>query len=353
VSELKQIISEKILCFKCDGILSFTNDYLVCNKCSTKYWVGKNSIAFDDLGLKTQYGRQFGENAQNYELDHSLNEAFSIGFALTFKKALEKLITLPVHCALELGCGTGVLTRGINYHRTAQYILATDISTEMLEVAVNKETSDNVIYLVQDACKLNIKDSSFDVVFGGAILHHLPTPKICLSEVFRVLTPKGVAIFQEPLYYGNQFIVFLMSMVLENLKLQRKYSRSHLHILEKKIHSYSDVLQFMHENRYTPEKLIAFDDKHQFVPDDLISWSKEAGFKYVGINSPWLLNPSSNIKVWREITIEILEALRHESGLEKLRIDYSKIIPLDMIDSLLGSELLEHISPQGIIICQK
>jgi ubiquinone/menaquinone biosynthesis C-methylase UbiE len=225
-----------------------------------------------------------------------------------------------------------VLTRGINYHRTAQYILATDISTEMLEVAVNKETSDNVIYLVQDACKLNIKDSSFDVVFGGAILHHLPTPKICLSEVFRVLTPKGVAIFQEPLYYGNQ---------------------SHLHILEKKIHSYSDVLQFMHENRYTPEKLIAFDDKHQFVPDDLISWSKEAGFKYVGINSPWLLNPSSNIKVWREITIEILEALRHESGLEKLRIDYSKIIPLDMIDSLLGSELLEHISPQGIIICQK
>ena len=126
-----------------------------------------------------------------------------------------------------------------------------------------------------------------------------------------------------------------------------------MHVLEKRIDSYSKILQFRYENRYTPEKLIAFDDKHLFIQDDLLSWAKEVGFRDVEIISPWQLNPSNNMKVWKEITIEVMEALRHESGLEKLRIDYTKVVPLDTFDGLIGSELLGLIPPQGIIVLQK
>jgi hypothetical protein len=65
------------------------------------------------------------------------------------------------------------------------------------------------------------------------------------------------------------------------------------------------------------------------------------------------LNPPKNSKVWKEITIEVLEALKHEVGLEKLKNDYSKVLSLERVDSLFGAELLEYISPQGIIVFQK
>jgi ubiquinone/menaquinone biosynthesis C-methylase UbiE len=218
MSELKQVISEKITCFECNGDFSFTNDTLVCQKCSKQYTLNKNSIAFDNSKFRDQYGKQFGEQAQDYEQHHSLNEGFSRGLALTLKRTLEKFTTLPVDSALEIGCGTGVLTRGCNYHRIAQYFLATDISEKMLDVAIKRETSDNVLYLLQDASKLNVKDNSFDIVIGNAILHHITWLKSSLTKIHRILKPRGVAAFQEPLYYGNQFVAFLMNIVIEHLE---------------------------------------------------------------------------------------------------------------------------------------
>jgi SAM-dependent methyltransferase len=51
---------------------------------------------------------------------------------------------------------------------------------------------------LMDAHKLEFDDSSFDVVFGSAILHHLNLTT-ALDEVRRVLRPSGVIVFKEPL----------------------------------------------------------------------------------------------------------------------------------------------------------
>lgn len=123
--------------------------------------------------------------------------------------------------------------------------------------------------------------------------------------------------------------------------------------LEKTTSAYSNHLQFRYENRYSPEKLEALDDKHLFVEEDLRLLAKEVGFRSVEIISPWRVSPPSNSNIWKEITIEVMEALRHEAGLEKLRIDYSKVLSLDSINGVIGSELLGRIPPQGIIVFQK
>lgn len=53
-------------------------------------------------------------------------------------------------------------------------------------------------FKIMDANKLNFEDNQFDLVFGGAILHHLNFEN-AIKEVHRILKPDGVMVFHEPL----------------------------------------------------------------------------------------------------------------------------------------------------------
>ena len=353
MSDLKHIIGERLVCFECHGRVDLRNGVLVCRKCSRKYYIEHNLIVFEEPSFKAQYGQQFGEQAQDYEQIHGLDTEFSRNLALAIKHALERVTDLPAGCALEIGCGTGVLTRGCNYHGIAHYFLATDISREMLAEAAKKETAGNVLYVVQDTHRLNVKDAGFDIVIGTEILHHLLDIKEGLAEVYRVLRPNGAAVFMEPFYYGYQFLVVLMNATIEHLKLQQKYSVEHLRILEKIVQDFENSIQFRFKNRHSLENLAAFDDKAIFTHQDVEILAAEVGFNDVQITSPWQLNPALKAKVWKGAMIDTLEELRQAAALHDLKIDYSQIKYLDLVDDLIGHELLEHISPQGVIILSK
>lgn len=51
---------------------------------------------------------------------------------------------------------------------------------------------------LMDANELTFADESFDVVYGGAILHHLDIEK-SIGHIHRVLRPGGIIMFTEPL----------------------------------------------------------------------------------------------------------------------------------------------------------
>lgn len=55
-----------------------------------------------------------------------------------------------------------------------------------------------VNHYLMDANELTFKDESFDIVFGGAILHHLDIEK-SVGHIHRVLKPNGLIVFLEPL----------------------------------------------------------------------------------------------------------------------------------------------------------
>ena len=52
-----------------------------------------------------------------------------------------------------------------------------------------------------DAAELPIRDTSVDCIILMDVLEHLPGPKECLSEIYRVLTPGGLLILQVPFLY--------------------------------------------------------------------------------------------------------------------------------------------------------
>src|SRR3954447_9514560 len=113
----------------------------------------------------------------------------------------------PFASSLEIGAGTGYFSLNLLRSRTVERATCTDISAGMLEtlednarrVGVAVETA------VADAEVLPFADESFDLVFGHAVLHHIPDLDRAFAEFARVLRPGGVVLFAgEPSRHGDR-----------------------------------------------------------------------------------------------------------------------------------------------------
>ena len=108
---------------------------------------------------------------------------------------------------LEIGAGTGYF--GLNLKRAGviERYTATDISPGMLEVlgASAARLGLDAQTTSCDAAQLPFPDHSFDLIFGHAVLHHLPDLNASFAEFMRVLRPGGaVAFCGEPSRYGDR-----------------------------------------------------------------------------------------------------------------------------------------------------
>lgn len=114
---------------------------------------------------------------------------------------LEKLGNLDGKLLLELGTGQG---EGVTYFSIkGAKTIASDLSSGMVKLAKKVGRYHGVAFegVVCDANCLPFKSSSFDVVYGANILHHINL-ETSLKEVFRILKPEGKAAFWEPLAYN-------------------------------------------------------------------------------------------------------------------------------------------------------
>jgi SAM-dependent methyltransferase len=109
--------------------------------------------------------------------------------------------------ALEIGAGTGYFTLNLMRAGVVRSGVASDISPGMLR-ALSASASDlglSVETVACEAASLPFEDGSFDLVFGHAVLHHLPDLAGAFLEFRRVLRPGGVVAFcGEPSRYGDR-----------------------------------------------------------------------------------------------------------------------------------------------------
>ncbi len=122
------------------------------------------------------------------------------------RKALGALPPQPFGEALEIGAGTGYFSLNLLQLGLIERATATDISPGMLE-ALQRSASGlglGVDTVASDAERLPFEDSRFDLVFGHAVLHHIPDLERAFAEFARVLRPGGtVAFCGEPSRYGD------------------------------------------------------------------------------------------------------------------------------------------------------
>jgi SAM-dependent methyltransferase len=94
---------------------------------------------------------------------------------------------------IEVGCGTGVLTRVLARWPGVGAVRAVDPAPALLERARELAADlDNVSFIEGDARALPFEDACCDVVVFDSALSHIPDPAAALREAVRVLVPGGL-----------------------------------------------------------------------------------------------------------------------------------------------------------------
>jgi SAM-dependent methyltransferase len=122
------------------------------------------------------------------------------------RKALGRELTAPFGDALEIGAGTGYFSLNLLQLGLIERATATDIAPGMLRTlgATADRLGLEVETVASGAEDLPFADAGFDLVFGHAVLHHIPDLDRALREFRRVLRPGGtIAFCGEPSRYGD------------------------------------------------------------------------------------------------------------------------------------------------------
>jgi ubiquinone/menaquinone biosynthesis C-methylase UbiE len=103
------------------------------------------------------------------------------------------------HKVLDVGCGTGYLTRIIApVVGPDGQVTGVDPAAPMIEYA-RRLAPDNCTYLLGEGQDLDLPDESFDVVVSSLAVHHMPAERRgdALREMYRVLRPGGRLLIAE------------------------------------------------------------------------------------------------------------------------------------------------------------
>jgi SAM-dependent methyltransferase len=113
----------------------------------------------------------------------------------------------PFDRGLEIGAGTGYFTLNLMQAGVVRSAVCADISPGMLDTlhANAARLGLTVETVVGDAVGLELPPASFDLVFGHAVLHHLPGLDVAFARFHRLLRPGGRLVFAgEPSLLGDR-----------------------------------------------------------------------------------------------------------------------------------------------------
>ena len=226
----------------------------------------------------SKWGIDFGETGQEQVL-------------AKMRKALGELPSRPFGDALEIGAGTGYFTLNLMQAGVVDRATATDISPGMLQAlrANALRLWLKVKTVEAEAEQLPFEDESFDLVFGHAVLHHIPDLGRAFEEFHRVLRPDGTLVFcGEPSRYGDLIAAVPKRAALLAGPLWRRAIGAGPRDRDAEPDCNGHALE--------PEV-----DVHAFRPGQLTEFARGAGFENVHLQGEELL---ANMHGWTARTLE-------------------------------------------------
>jgi SAM-dependent methyltransferase len=158
--------------------------------------------------------------------------------------------------------------------------VCTDISPGMLDAlqANAVRLGLDVTTVACDAEELPFEDDSFDLVFGHAVLHHLPNLDRAFGEFRRVLRPGGQLFFAgEPSRYGDRIANVPKRAATRVAPLWRRVMRA------------SPAADGHRDGGEANHQLEALVDVHAFTPEELSTVARRAGLSDVRVRGEELL----------------------------------------------------------------
>jgi SAM-dependent methyltransferase len=195
-------------------------------------------------------------------------------------KALGGWPQRPFEHGLEIGAGTGYFCLNMLQLGLIERATATDISDGML-AALRSSAADLGLEAgtaSADAEELPFDDASFDLVFGHAVLHHVPDLEQAFAEFARVLRPGGMLAFcGEPSRYGDAIAAAPKRGARLVAPLWRRVIGAPPRPTEARDGRYGDDLEWEV-------------DVHSFSPGELAGRLRESGLEDVRIRGEELLS---------------------------------------------------------------
>jgi ubiquinone/menaquinone biosynthesis C-methylase UbiE len=238
------------------------------------------------------------------------------------RKALGGWPGEPFRDTLEIGAGTGYFSLNLMQAGVIENATATDISPGMLRTlrANAEQLGLEVRTRATEAESLPFDDESFDLVFGHAILHHIPDLARAFGEFHRVLRPGGTVVFcGEPSRYGDLIATGPKHAALLAAPLWRR-------VLGASKRDYTEEKADL--NGHALEREV---DVHAFSPGDLEDVAEAAGFDRVHVRGEELL---ANMHGWTMRTLEA-SAVPEQVPQRWRRFAFRSYIALQRIDTAL------------------
>jgi len=175
------------------------------------------SSTIDDQSIVTKFiQEQFTKNAQAYSEKYTNFSQFETLIINSLSK-----INLRPKKILDIGSGSGNTVIPLIKLFPDSEIIASDLSIELLyllkqNLISNNKISDNIHILQLNAENLNFNESTFDLVIGASILHHLFSPEKTIESAYKILNDNGFLIFYEPFENGNMIIRIIFEEILKD-----------------------------------------------------------------------------------------------------------------------------------------
>jgi len=163
---------------------------------------------------KLFFNRQmFGTIAPRYDF---ITRVLSFGRDIAWKNLLVKELpdVKAPHC-LDIACGTGDITFRLAAKYPAGHIIGLDVTEPMIDYARERNTFGNITFALQDMCRMEFADESFDIVTGGYALRNAPNLELALIEIRRVMKPGATAAFLDFSKPPERFLQKTKGLLLE------------------------------------------------------------------------------------------------------------------------------------------
>lgn len=135
---------------------------------------------------------------------------------LTAQKFLKWLAVAPACSWLDVGCGTGSLTRLILETQQPKEVVSIDSSRDFISHARRLITNPLVHFRVGLAQSLELDSNSMDAVVSGLVLNFVPQPEVAVLEMLRVTKHGGkIGIFLWDYADGMQMLRYFWDAAVE------------------------------------------------------------------------------------------------------------------------------------------
>lgn len=219
--------------------------------------------------------RFYAHDETQYDTQYSVTDVdMELGLGLI--KLVKEIGIETSGAALEVGCGTGVLSAGLVKSKSFSRLILTDPSPAFLSITEKKLKNASLdlagisfaIFSADDIAQL--PSNAYSMIVLRSVLHHILDVNAFIREAARVLRRGGALVFEEPCSEGYILMGAMAQFLPAVLKNETMITDEH----RKQIQLFVDTMHFY--ARRDLDKSGA-EDKHLFRVDELMTIGAQSG----------------------------------------------------------------------------